>query len=52
MNSQLAMSAMHVAEFLLWAVLAFLFWKKSLVEKRFPAMDDIPWPAPSGHSPH
>jgi hypothetical protein len=32
-----AMSAMSVAEFLLWAVLAFLFWKKKL-QKRFPAM--------------
>ena len=31
------MSAMSVAEFLLWAVLAFLFWKKKL-QKRFPAM--------------
>ena len=32
-----AMSAMSVAEFLLWAVLAFFFWKKKL-QKRFPAM--------------
>lgn len=37
MSSQLAMSVMNVAEFLLWAMLAFLFWRKSLVY-RFPAM--------------
>ena len=32
-----AMSAMSLAEFSLWALLAFLFWKKSLY-RRFPAM--------------
>jgi hypothetical protein len=32
-----AMSAMSVAEFLLWAVLAYFFWSKKL-QKRFPAM--------------
>ena len=32
-----AMSALCVAEFLLWFVLGFLFWKKSL-HRRFPAM--------------
>jgi hypothetical protein len=37
MSSQFAMSVMSVAEFLLWAVLAFLFWKKGL-HRRFPAM--------------
>jgi len=37
MTSQFAMSAMSVAEFLLWATLAFLFWKRDLV-RRFPAM--------------
>lgn len=37
MTSQLAMSAMSVAEFLLWATLAFLFWKRDLI-RRFPAM--------------
>jgi hypothetical protein len=31
------MSAMSVVEFLLWAVLGFLFWKKNL-HRRFPAM--------------
>ena len=31
------MSSMSVAEFLLWAVLAFLFWKRALI-LRFPAM--------------
>jgi hypothetical protein len=37
MSSQLVMSVMSVAEFLLWAVLGFLFWKKGL-HRRFPAM--------------
>lgn len=37
MSSQLAMSAMSVVEFLLWATLGFLFWKKEL-SRRFPAM--------------
>ena len=37
MTSQVAMSAMSVAEFLLWATLAFLFWKRDLI-RRFPAM--------------
>src|SRR6185437_11532471 len=32
-----AMSAMSVAEFFLWAVLAYFFWSKKL-HKRFPAM--------------
>ena len=32
------MSAMSVAEFLLWASLGFLFWKKGL-QKRFPALN-------------
>jgi hypothetical protein len=32
----LAMSAMSVVEFVLWAALAFLFWKKGL-HRRFPA---------------
>jgi hypothetical protein len=32
------MSAMSVAEFLLWATLGFLFWKKGL-QKRFPALN-------------
>lgn len=32
-----AMSIMSVAEFLLWAVLAYFFWTKKL-QKRFPAM--------------
>lgn len=37
MTSQFAMSAMSVAEFLLWATLAFLLWKRDLI-RRFPAM--------------
>jgi hypothetical protein len=37
MSSQYAMSAMSVVEFLLWATLGFLFWKKALM-RRFPAM--------------
>ncbi len=37
MTSQFAMSAMSVAEFLLWATLAFLFWKRKLY-RRFPVM--------------
>jgi len=37
MSSQTAMSLMSVAEFALWAVLGFLFWKKNL-HHRFPAM--------------
>lgn len=37
MTSQFVMSAMSVAEFLLWATLAFLFWKRDLL-RRFPAM--------------
>jgi hypothetical protein len=37
MSSQLAMSVISGAEFLLWALLAFLFWKKGL-HRRFPAM--------------
>src|SRR5579862_6253652 len=37
MNSQMAMTAMSIAEFLLWAALAFVFWKKALIH-RFPAM--------------
>ena len=37
MSSQFAMSVMSVAEFLLWAVFAFLFWKKGL-HRRFFAM--------------
>jgi len=37
MSSQTAMSLMSVAEFALWAVLGFLFWKKKL-HRRFPAM--------------
>jgi len=32
------MSAMSVAEFLLWSTLAFVFWKKGL-QKRFPALN-------------
>ena len=32
----LAMSTMSAAEFVLWAALAFLFWKKGL-HRRFPA---------------
>ena len=37
MTSQLAMSAMSVAEFSLWAVIGFLFWKRKLY-RRFPFM--------------
>jgi hypothetical protein len=37
MSSQLAVSAMSVGEFLLWALLGFLFWRKRLT-RRFPAM--------------
>jgi len=37
MSSQLAMTIMSAAEFLLSAVLGFLFWKKAL-HRRFPAM--------------
>ena len=37
MSSQLAMSAMSVAEFGLWVILGFLFWKKHL-HRRFRAM--------------
>lgn len=37
MPLNLAMSAMSAVEFLLWAVLAFAFWKKG-IRKRFPAM--------------
>jgi hypothetical protein len=37
MSLNLAMSVMSVAEFLLWAVLAYFFWTKKL-QKRFPAM--------------
>ena len=37
MSSQLAMTLMGAAEFLLSAVLAFVFWKKAL-HRRFPAM--------------
>jgi hypothetical protein len=37
MSSNTAMSVMSVAEFVLWAVLGFLFWKKNL-HQRFPAM--------------
>lgn len=37
MSPQFAMSAMSMAEFALWAVIAFLFWKKRLY-RRFPAM--------------
>ncbi len=37
MSSQTAMSMMSSLEFLLWAALAFLFWKKGLA-RRFPAM--------------
>jgi len=36
MSSQTVMSLMSVAEFVLWAVLGFLFWKK--LHRRFPAM--------------
>jgi len=38
MSLNLAMSVMSVAEFLLWATLAMLFWKKKL-STRFPAMN-------------
>jgi hypothetical protein len=37
MSSQLAMSLMSAVEFLLWAVLGLLFWKRKL-HRRFPAM--------------
>jgi hypothetical protein len=37
MSSNLAMSILSVAEFALWAVLGFLFWRKKL-NRRFPAM--------------
>jgi hypothetical protein len=37
MSSQLAMSLMSALEFLLWAALGFLFWRKKL-HLRFPAM--------------
>jgi hypothetical protein len=37
MSSQLAMSLMSTAEFLLSAALAFIFWKKAL-HRRFPSM--------------
>jgi hypothetical protein len=37
MSPQLAMSAMSLAEFALWALIGFLFWKKGLY-RRFPAM--------------
>jgi len=37
MSSQTAMSLLSAAEFVLWAVLGFLFWKKGL-HRRFPAM--------------
>jgi hypothetical protein len=37
MSTQLAMSAMNVSEFGLWAVLGFLFWKRGLYH-RFRAM--------------
>jgi hypothetical protein len=37
MPSQTAMSLMSVAEFALWVVLGFLFWKKKLY-RRFPVM--------------
>ena len=37
MPLNLAMSLMSSAEFLLWALLGFLFWKKDL-HRRFPAM--------------
>ncbi len=37
MSSQTAMLLMSVAEFGLWALLGFLFWKKELY-RRFPAM--------------
>ena len=37
MSSQTAMTLMAFVEFALWAVFAFLFWKKTL-HRRFPAM--------------
>jgi len=37
MSSQLALSILSVAEFVLWVGLGFLFWKKGLAT-RFPAM--------------
>src|SRR5580658_11231069 len=37
MSSQMAMSTMSTVEFLLSALLAFVFWKKGL-HRRFPAM--------------
>jgi len=37
MSSHTAMSLMSVAEFVLWAAVSFLFWKKRL-HRRFPAM--------------
>lgn len=37
MSSHSAMSVMSVAEFLLWAMFTFLFWKRGL-HRRFPAM--------------
>jgi hypothetical protein len=37
MPLDLTMSLMSAAEFLLWAILGFLFWKKDL-QRRFPAM--------------
>lgn len=37
MELNFAMSAMNAVEFLLWAILAFLFWKKGL-HRRFRAM--------------
>ena len=37
MTSQSVLLAMNVAEFSLWAALAFLFWRKAL-HRRFPAM--------------
>jgi hypothetical protein len=37
MSSQLAMSAMSVAEFGLWVVLGLLFWRRKLY-RRFPSM--------------
>ena len=37
MTSQLAMSAMSVAEFSLWALIGYLFWKRRM-HRRFPYM--------------
>jgi hypothetical protein len=37
MSLNIAMSAMNAAEFVLWAALAILFWRKGL-HRRFPAM--------------